>query len=87
MTHLQILILPGCFGCDEAVRLYERAAQSLHGVTVELVNLLKAPERKPPEVAAVPAYVLNGTLVFTGNPSWTELEQTVRDAQARLSGL
>lgn len=69
MASLQVVIAAGCFGCSEAVRIFHEVREQVPSVPAELIDLSLEPARKPQEVVAVPSYLIDGKLAFTGNPS------------------
>ncbi len=74
---LQIVVAGHCFGCAEAERLRAALASSMPAVPVEWIDLEVPESVRPPGVVAVPAYLVDGQLAFTGNP-------TLQDLQSRL---
>jgi hypothetical protein len=65
--HLEIYITDQCANCQEAVLIAEQAS-GIAGLEVTLINLDAPGQRVPPQVFAVPTYVLNGLVVSLGNP-------------------
>ncbi len=65
--HLEIYITDQCANCQEAVVIAE-AARRIAGLEVTVVNLDAPGQRVPPQVFAVPTYVLDGLVVSLGNP-------------------
>jgi thiol-disulfide isomerase/thioredoxin len=70
---LEVFVTPGCEACEHARMLAQRAAQEFHDLEVAVVDLDETPEGLPPQVFAVPTFLLNGTVVSLGNPSWERL--------------
>jgi hypothetical protein len=69
MRLLEIFVLPYCFGCETARRLAECVrAQALPQVDVHLVDLSVPGAVRPPNVFAVPTYLLDGRVLSLGNP-------------------
>ena len=66
---LDVLIVPHCFGCERARYLAAEVQADFPGLTVRVVDLEQSTAPLPRGVVAVPAYVLAGRLLFTGNPS------------------
>jgi hypothetical protein len=64
---LAIVVTPECFGCEEASRLAVLARQEFPDLEVEL-HILGRGGQAPPGVVATPTYLLDGQLVFLGNP-------------------
>jgi hypothetical protein len=50
------------------------------GLTVRVVDLERSTAPLPSGVVAVPAYVLDGQLLFTGNPTTEALHQAIIEA-------
>lgn len=65
--HLEIYITDQCANCQEAMLIAEQAG-GIAGLEVTVVNLDVPGQRVPPQVFAVPTYVLNGLVVSLGNP-------------------
>ena len=82
MARLEIFISAHCFGCQEARRLAEAVAERFRAISVRLVDLDAEPEAKPERVVAVPAYVLDDTIVSFGNPRQIDLFRQVEHAIA-----
>lgn len=70
---LQIVVASHCFGCEEALRLSQEVIKAFPQISVEFIDLEQKGARVPAGIFAVPAYLLNGVLVFTGNPAEAEL--------------
>lgn len=82
MPRLEIFVKPGCFGCEEAHRLWQAVAR-LPEVDARLVEV-EAGRSLPERVVAVPTYLLDGEVVSLGNPEPRAL--FVRLATAVFSG-
>ena len=66
---LEIFVLPGCLGCDTAVRLaYKVGADNRECVDVHIIDLSVPGAVRPAAVFAVPTYLLDGRLLSLGNP-------------------
>jgi hypothetical protein len=84
--HLDIYITTVCTNCGEALLIAERV-QSIAGLDISVVNLDQPGQRIPPNVVAVPTYVLDGRVVSLGNPErekflsmlHTELQQQIKE--------
>lgn len=79
---LQVLIAPHCFGCDRARHLAAETQARFPGLTVRVVDLGQSAAPLPRGVVAVPAYVLDGRLLFTGNPTAEALARVLAKAVA-----
>jgi hypothetical protein len=82
MARLDIFVSAHCFGCPEARRLAEAVAERFGSVSVRLVDLDDEPEAKPERVIAVPAYILDDTVIALGNPRQVDLFRQVESALA-----
>jgi hypothetical protein len=82
---LQVLIVPHCFGCERARQLAAEAQSRFPGLTVRVVDLEQSRAPLPTGVVAVPAYVLDGRLLFTGNPTAEALHQALTEAIAAIA--
>ena len=78
MTKLEIYVTDDCWSCEESRRLAAQVRASVTDVEVELVDLDSG--RRPSYVFAAPTYVLNGKVIFLGNPRWEELRQKLAAA-------
>ncbi len=67
--RLEVLIAPHCFGCERAYLLADEARRRFPAIEVRVVDLERTEAPLPPGMVAVPAYVLNDRLLFTGNPT------------------
>ena len=76
MTELHVYVAAG--SCDEARRIVAELAPRLPDVSIELRDL--SDERRPGSVFAVPTYVLDGRVVYMGNPTEQELMQKLASA-------
>lgn len=70
---LQIVVASHCFGCEEALRLYQEAIKTFPQISVDFIDIEQVEAKVPAGIFAVPSYLLNGVLLFTGNPAEAEL--------------
>jgi glutaredoxin len=75
---LEVFVAPGCETCRHARELAARAAVEFPEVVVEVIDFDREPTRAPESVFAVPAFVLHGTLLSLGNPTWERLAEALR---------
>ena len=76
MKRLDIYVSAGCASCRRAREIATSLQGVYPGLRVELVDADGAPEGSLPEsVVAVPAYVLDGTLISLGNPNPVTLRE------------
>ena len=73
MTKLKIYVTDDCWSCEESRRLAAEVRASVRNVEVELVDLNSG--SRPSYVFAAPTYVLDGKVIFLGNPHWEELQE------------
>lgn len=78
MAKLEIYVTDDCWSCEESKRLAAEVKASVTNVDVELVDLNSG--RRPSYVFAAPTYVLDGKVIFLGNPRWEELQQKLAAA-------
>ena len=71
MMKLQVYVSDDCWTCEETRRIVADIAPRFPQVQVELLNLDAV--KRPSIVFAVPTYVLNGRVIFLGNPTRAEL--------------
>lgn len=70
---LKVYVSSHCANCSEARRLADVAAVRYPCVTVQVVDLDTEQATLPEFIVAVPTYVLDGRVVWLGNPSSEEL--------------
>lgn len=76
MNRLEIYVTDNCWACEESHRIARRVREEYADVEVKLVDLDS--EDKPTQVFAVPTYVLNGRVIFLGNPSLEQLGEKLQ---------
>jgi hypothetical protein len=79
---LEVVVAPHCFGCARARVLAAEVAARYPIVDVRIVDLAQPGSLAPPGLVAIPAYVLDGRLIFTGNPTPDALARTLSLALA-----
>jgi predicted DsbA family dithiol-disulfide isomerase len=62
-----------CPSCVRAVAVAERARVEFPHLDVSVVDLGVSSEEQPDGVFAVPTFLLDGTVVSLGTPSWERL--------------
>ena len=70
---LTLYIDENCPSCAHAVEVAVRARVEFPRVDVSVVDLGVSSEEQPEAVFAVPTFLLNGTVVSLGTPSWERL--------------
>ncbi|MFN2190152.1 MAG: hypothetical protein ACK2T3_15410 [Candidatus Promineifilaceae bacterium] len=73
MAKLDVYIEDSCWFSAESRRIVAHIAPLVQGVDIELRSLND--ERRPSTVFASPTYVLDGRVIFLGNPTPEELLQ------------
>ncbi len=81
MVKLQVYISEDCWTCAESRRIVAEIAPQFPQLSVELVDM-ETPDR-PPNVFAVPTYVLDGRVISLGNPYRDDLCQEIKDVLSR----
>lgn len=71
MPKLDIYIEDNCWSCAESRRIVSQIAPLVPEVEIELRELTD--QRKPEAVFATPTYVLDGRVIYLGNPDQEEL--------------
>lgn len=82
--HLEIYISDQCANCQEAIMI-AKAARSMTGLEVTIINLDAPEQTVHPQVVAVPTYVLNGRVISLGNPEREAFLAGVRAEPVRSS--
>jgi hypothetical protein len=76
MNRLDIYVSSGCLSCRRAREIASSIEGDYPDVRVEVVDAEGAPEGSLPEsVVALPAYLLDGTLISLGNPNPVTLRE------------
>ena len=83
---LEIVITPHCFGCARARTLAATIASHYPALDVHVVDLSEPGAQAPPGLVAVPSYVLNGRILFIGNPTQAALAAALRTADPATAG-
>ncbi len=66
--RLEIYVADCCYGCTEARALADSISTRFPGLQVEVISLAAPGTERPASVFAVPTYLLNGELLWLGNP-------------------
>jgi hypothetical protein len=66
--RLEIYVASECVPCQHALVIAEQA-RTIPGLEVAVISLDEAPRALPPNVNAVPTYLLDGRVVSLGNPA------------------
>ena len=78
---LTVYLEEGCLGCERARQIADEVERANDTVDVEVLDLAEVTV-VPEAVIAVPAYMLNGRLVFLGNPRLAELSALIDEGLA-----
>jgi len=74
---LEVYVREGCWSCAETKRVVADVQQEFPAVQMELCDI---DQTEPPEVVfATPTYLLNGRVLFLGNPTRTELSRKLNE--------
>jgi len=74
---LEVYVREGCWSCAETKRVVADVQQEFPAVQMELRDI---DQTEPPEVVfATPTYLLNGRVLFLGNPTRTELSRKLNE--------
>lgn len=80
MNHrLEAYISDDCYGCGEAREIAEEISTRFPDVEVEIISLDALETQRPSAVFAVPTFLLNGELLWLGNPRRKDAVQQVAD--------
>jgi len=79
--RLEVYVSSHCHTCGEAQRLTREAATRFPSVDVRLVDIDDGGP-VPEVIVAVPTYVMNGRVVWLGNPAPEELFARLQEAVA-----
>lgn len=81
MVRLQVYVEKACWSCAEARRIVADLGPQFPQVMMEVLDITAV--ASPPEVFAVPTYVLDGRIVFLGNPYRQDLHRLLQRALER----
>ncbi|NCF64379.1 MAG: hypothetical protein GWP61_00295 [Chloroflexi bacterium] len=81
MVKLQVYVREDCWTCAESQRIVSEIAPQFPQIAVELLDLEST--NQPENIFAVPTYVLDGRVIFLGNPYREQLRQEIQDALSR----
>lgn len=78
---LQIVIEENCLFCPEAIALGKEVRNRFPDLEVEVLDLAKEGTPRPEAVFAVPTFLLEGQVIFLGNPSAQRLFERIETWQ------
>ncbi len=79
MSRLQVYVSETCWTCQETLAIAREMQLEFPGIVVEVLDL--ADVERPEEVFAVPTYLLDGTVIYLGNPSREQLRRRLNATQ------
>lgn len=80
MNHrLEAYISDDCYGCGEAREIAREISARFPNLEVEIVSLDSPEAERPSAMFAVPTFLLNGELLWLGNPRREDAVQQVAD--------
>jgi hypothetical protein len=82
---LEIFIHSACPGMQESVFLANRVRKTFPGLSIRVIDVHSTNEEIPPDVFAVPTYLLDGVTIFLGNPTEHDLRNRI-EALTHYSG-
>lgn len=75
--RLEIVVAPDCPGCEDARALARQMDERFPSLEIDIIEL--DGQRKPPRaVFATPTYLLDGAVIFLGNPFPEQLVQALK---------
>ena len=84
MTKLAIYVTDDCWSCAESRRIATEVREEFPEIEVALIDLNSG--TAPAEVFAAPTYLLDGQVIFLGNPRREDLWQRLALPQHREAG-
>lgn len=78
MTRLDVYIAEHCWSCEETRRIVADITPQFPRVTIALRDIND--QARPSSVFATPTYVLDGRIIFLGNPTREELKDKLSAA-------
>lgn len=77
--HLTIYEAHHCGLCRRSLELGRLVGRTFPQLCVEVIDVTSGEDKDQIAVAVVPTYVLNGQLIFQGNPTAAELRRRLRE--------
>ncbi len=75
MQHkLEVYVVDDCSSCERAQNFVAGIINRYANLKIDLFNLSNPDTISPDNVFATPTYILNGSILFLGNPSLEELD-------------
>ena len=76
MQHkLEVYVVDDCSSCERAQNFVAGILNRYENLKIDLFNLSNPDTISPDNVFATPTYILNGSILFLGNPSLEELDE------------
>lgn len=79
MSKLVVYVEEGCWSSEETPDIVREIAPHFPDLEIELLDLNH--NQKPDYVFATPTYVLDGRIIFLGNPTSADLKRRLADRQ------
>ena len=79
MSKLVVYVEAGCWSSQETPNILADIAPHFPDLEIELLDL--SYNRKPDYIFATPTYVLDGCIIFLGNPTRADLKRKLADRQ------
>lgn len=80
MSTLDVYVTADCFSCQESRRIVADLIPQFRDITIMLHDLTD--EAFPDDIFAVPTYMINGKVIFIGNPQRQKLLSALGKAPA-----
>jgi len=77
--RLEAYISDDCYGCGEARAIAEEISTRFPNLEVQIISLDAPEAQRPSAVFAVPTFLLNGELLWLGNPRRQDAVQQIAD--------
>ena len=71
---LEVYVVDDCSSCERAQNFVAGIINRYANLKIDLFNLSNPDTISPDNVFATPTYILNGSILFLGNPSLEELD-------------
>jgi len=84
MSKLVVYVDEGCWSCQETPNILADIAPHFPNLEIELLDLRH--NQKPDYVFATPTYVLDGRIIFLGNPTSADLRRKLAVTQPVCNG-
>lgn len=79
-VHLNVYVAGHCWQCPTARALAKEMAHEFPTLVVRVIDLDQPDAQQPPNVFAVPTFLLNEKIIYLGTPFREELARQIRIA-------